>query len=418
MPRKLASVVEVEKVLPIENADRIEVAEMSGKGWKVVVRKGEFAPGDLAVYFEIDSYLSAADPRYGFLRDRCTRKFVSKSGAVLREGIKIMTAKMRGVVSQGLLMPISQFVGDGREIRCTHRKPTSEDLTDENGNALQQTELDEILNEGIEISELVLAADGTPVVPGLDLTSALGVEHYDEVAEMLRPATGGVNPVSADAYGKFPSGFVPKTDEERIQNLADWFGTMRGRRWEVTAKFDGSSMTVFYSPTVDQENPFGVCSRNMRLKEFRENGTKTLMWSVAEKYDLANKLKKLYVQTGNEWALQMECVGPGINSDRDKYLEHGAYVFRIWDVRRQCFVAPAERRAFCERERIPHVQVIATDMPFFDRITTMEEALAFAEGRTLRGNEREGVVLKTSDDGPFASFKIVSNRYLLKGEGA
>ncbi|MCQ2300361.1 MAG: hypothetical protein MJZ81_09590 [Bacteroidales bacterium] len=376
------------RLSPIENADRLEVAEMEGKGWKVVVSKGEFHEGDLAVYFEIDSLLPSDDSRYEFLKDRCLRKFVSKSGQILRDGIKIKTIKLRGVLSQGLLIPISQFVGDDREIRCLARKPTSADLVDENGAELPQTELDEIRDEGIEISELVLASDGTQVVPGTDLTAALKVEHYDEVAEMLRPATGGGNPVSADAYGKFPSELIPKTDEERIQNLSDWFETMKDRKWEITAKFDGSSMTVFYSPTIDPENPFGVCSRNLRLKEFKADGTKALMWSVAEKYDLANKLKSHYDQTGREWALQMECVGPGVNGDRDKYIEHGAFVFRIWDVKKQCFVEPSERRGFCERMKIPHVQVIATGMPFFDKITTMEDALKFAEGKTLRGNER------------------------------
>ena len=54
------------------------------------------------------------------------------------------------------------------------------------------------------------------------------------------------------------------------------------------------------------------------------------------------------------------------------------------------------------------------DMPFFDMITSMDEALKFAEGKTLRGNEREGIVLKASDGIDDTHFKIVSNRYLLK----
>lgn len=367
MARKLASVVRISRISPIANADSLDVAEMAGKGWRVVVRRGEFSVGDLAVYFEIDSFLDPDDARYAFLRERCLRRFVSKGGATLRSGIRIKTVRLRGVISQGLLMPLSEF-GEIRD-----------------------------------------ADEGT------DLTEALKVEHYDEVAEMLRPATGG-NPISADAYGKFPSGLIPKTDEERIQNLASWFDDMRGRRWEVTAKFDGSSLTAFYSPTVDAENPFGVCSRNLRLKEFKEDGAKALAWSVVEKYAIPDKLRRRHEETGDEWALQMELVGPGVNGDRDKYLDHRAYCFRIWDIRGQRFVSPAVRRAFCAENDIPHVQVIADDMPFFDVVTSMDDALRFAEGKTTRGNEREGVVLKTTDDGPFASCKIVSNKYLMKSE--
>ena len=62
------------------------------------------------------------------------------------------------------------------------------------------------------------------------------------------------------------------------------------------------------------------------------------------------------------------------------------------------------------------MQIVKDDFAFFDEITTMEEALKFAEGKTAEGNEREGVVLKTIDSLPYASFKIVSNKYLMKQE--
>ena len=109
MARKLASIVRIASVSPIPDADRLEVVEMEGKGWRVVTAKGEFHPGDLAVYFEIDSYLPPDDERYAFLRERCLRKFVSKGGSILREGLRIKTVKLRGVVSQGLVMPVAKF---------------------------------------------------------------------------------------------------------------------------------------------------------------------------------------------------------------------------------------------------------------------------------------------------------------------
>jgi RNA ligase (TIGR02306 family) len=107
--RKLASIVEIATCDPIPDTDRLSVATMKGKGWQVVVGRNEFKPGDLCVYFEIDSFLDPNDERYVFLRDRCLRKFVSKSGNVLREGLKIKTIKLRGVLSQGLLMPLDKF---------------------------------------------------------------------------------------------------------------------------------------------------------------------------------------------------------------------------------------------------------------------------------------------------------------------
>lgn len=53
--RKLASIRKIAELNPIEGADAIEVATIDG--WKVVVKKGDFQVGELAVYLEIDSWV-------------------------------------------------------------------------------------------------------------------------------------------------------------------------------------------------------------------------------------------------------------------------------------------------------------------------------------------------------------------------
>lgn len=368
--RKLASLVTIEKVEPIENADRLAVATIKGKTWKVVVGKTDFLPGDDAVYFEIDSYLPANDDRYSFLRERCLRKFVSKSGQVLAEGIRIKTIKLRGVISQGLLMPADKF-----------------------------PELDEQVEYPGE---------------GIDLTEVLKVRHYDEIAEALRPMTGAS--IAAEAYGPFPSAFIPKTDEERIQNLGEYFETMKGREFQVTEKYDGMSVTMFYSPTVDAENPFGVCSRNLRLKPVMNDGTIPLPWQVANSYTMEAALRSIFYNDGYELAVQGELVGPGINSNRDLYTEHKWFVFRIYDIKAGRFLDPAEAETIARCSLgCPHVKVISPNLKVFDEYSTFDELMEFAQGKTDRGNEREGIVCKTVK-APYVSFKVVSNKYLLKGE--
>ena len=248
-------------------------------------------------------------------------------------------------------------------------------------------------------------------VLGADLTALLHVEHYDEVKEQLQPTMG--NPISADAMGTFPSALGPRSDEERIQNLGDWFETMKGRKWEVSVKADGTSCTIAYSPTIDFENPGIVCSRNLRLKNITAAGVVPLYWQMNQKYNILGKLSEAFVG-GMEYAIQGEVVGPGIQKDRNKESEFMFKCFRIWDIANQKFLNPNEAVAFCKEFDIPHVEVVKTDFPFFDEITTMEDALKFAEGKTKEGNEREGVVLKTCDDGPYYSCKIINNNYLLK----
>lgn len=369
--RKLASLVTIEKIEPIENADRLAVATIKGKTWKVVVGKTDFSPGDSAVYFEIDSYLPADDERYNFLKERCLKKFVSKSGQVLAEGIRIKTIKLRGVISQGLLMPASQF-----------------------------PELDE---------QVEYPSEGT------DLTELLKVKHYDEIAEALRPVTGAS--IAGDAYGSFPTAYFPKTDEERIQNLGEYFEKMKGVEFQVTEKFDGMSVTMFFSPTVDPENPFGVCSRNLRLKGETANGVIPLAWQIANAYSVEPALRRLYDEGGYEYAVQGELVGPGINGNRDLYTEHEWYIFRIYDIKAGRFLDPAdaEKIARCSLG-CPHVKIISPNLKVFDEYPTFDKLMEFAQGKTDRGNEREGIVCKTTKP-PYVSFKVVSNKYLLKSEG-
>jgi len=97
--RKLASVQVVWDILPIPGADRIEC--VSVLGWKCVTKKGEFSKGDRCVYFEIDSFLPVNDT-FEFLRSTSYRK-----SDVLGEGFRLRTQKLRGQVSQGLILPMS-----------------------------------------------------------------------------------------------------------------------------------------------------------------------------------------------------------------------------------------------------------------------------------------------------------------------
>ena len=91
--RELAYIVAVDKVDPIPGYDRIDVATVNG--WHCVVQKG-MKPGDLAIYFEIDSLLPAGDERFSFCE---------------KYKYRVKTQRMcKGtVISQGLLMPLDQF---------------------------------------------------------------------------------------------------------------------------------------------------------------------------------------------------------------------------------------------------------------------------------------------------------------------
>lgn len=92
-----ATIQRITTVSAVENADRLEKVQVLG--WQVVVKKGEFQPGDLCVYMEIDSLLPER-PEFEFMRPR---------------GFRVKTAQLRGTLSQGIVFPLSILPDEQRE---------------------------------------------------------------------------------------------------------------------------------------------------------------------------------------------------------------------------------------------------------------------------------------------------------------
>ena len=320
---------------------RHAVVSLEGRGWQIVRDCADLPTEARAVYCEIDSVLPLADARFARLVRDAPASWGRGDG-----GLVVRSARLNGHLSQGALLPLGAF------------------------------------------PELAGLADGTDVTARLGVT----VERTDGATD------------AAEGRGVFP-GFIPRTDEDRIQNRLDLFRAMRGRFFEVTEKLDGTSMTVFHSRLYQDGSPFRVCSRNLDLKGTEESP----YWQIARKYDLRTKLRTW----ARELAFQGELVGPGINGNRGGFAELEWRVFRIWDIARACFLETTERRALCRRLGIPHVPVVNAACPVYDRYPTLNLLLESADGAGMTGRPREGLVFKEAGSRLPASFKIVSNRYLL-----
>ena len=96
MRRKLASIQQITKIEPIQNAERIERATVLG--WQTVIRKGEFAEGDKVIFIEVDSLVPKM-PQTEFLQKDPSMEFP----------IRLHTQKLRGCLSQGLALPLQGF---------------------------------------------------------------------------------------------------------------------------------------------------------------------------------------------------------------------------------------------------------------------------------------------------------------------
>lgn len=212
--RKLVSIQTIDDVQPIENADKIEVAIVGG--WNIVIRKGEFKKGDKAFYFEIDSMIPLEDERFSFLEARGKKE----QNGVLYHRLK--TAKLRGQISQGLLLPLNIW-------------------NKEDG------DLEEIEQETNSFAD------------------------YFKVVKYEEPVKLSGN----QKLTNWPDS-LPKTDEERLQSLVkEWTyeDILNSGTWIATEKIDGCSITMFceYDEEKDEPGNLRICSRNFELANTEED---------------------------------------------------------------------------------------------------------------------------------------------------
>lgn len=372
--RKLVTLREVKALDPIPGADLIEVATVDG--WRCVVKKGEFKVGDVGLYFEIDSFLPATDKRFEFL----SKTFSNYKHNL---GARIKTVKLRGQVSQGLLLPIYEFPEVAR---------------------------DSIIEVGGDYTEELGVVKWEP--PDAD-TSGQMPPKYTRIGRFLHKfKRGPLRRHIGRLEGKYPwifrgktrsrfPSFIPKTDEERVQNLISNPEAIKGE-WILTVKMDGSSMTVYR-----KGRTIGVCSRNIDLPENESDK----FWAVANRYKMKKALKSLK----KDIAIQGELCGPGIQGNKDKLASLDWFIFNVWDIKTQRYWEYSEVQELVNKlhDLGSPVKVV----PFVKKVNTtgfekIEYFLQEAEGPSLNAPIREGVVF--SEVGGQRSFKVISNSYLLK----
>lgn len=231
--RKLVALKQIKEIRPIENADAIEVASIDG--WDIVVKKDEFKVGQEVVYFEIDSFLPDTADVFKFLMSRGKKKAFNDKGEQV-EGHRLKTIKLRGQISQGLILSIEDFDGLNSKLENT------------NEDTRQKVLEDYIYND-------------------------LGVFKY-EVPLPMEPFINGT----------YPS-FTQKTDSVRVQNLSDDYllKLAEESEWFASEKIDGTSSTWWK----DEDGILNVASRNYTL-DINES---PLHLAIAEKYKLNDILK-------------------------------------------------------------------------------------------------------------------------------
>ena len=190
----LVSFETITEITNIPNADKIELAKV--QGWRSVIKKGEYKVGDRVVFIPIDTVLTPADWNQ-FLWDKNEPT----------KPIRIKTAKLRGVISQGVIFP------------TTILKEHSQEINND------------------------------------ELANVLGITKYEApIPVQLRGLVAG----------NFPTHILSRTDEDNLMSNVEVLNELNSCDViEVTVKLDGTSATFIH----DLHGNFKVCSRNLELKE-------------------------------------------------------------------------------------------------------------------------------------------------------
>lgn len=359
--RKMVTLRTITAVDPITGADRLELYTVDG--WRVVGQKGEFKVGEKVLFCEIDAMIPLADERFAFLAPRGERLAVSPYTGKEGRYHRLRTAKLRGQISQGLILPF-------------------EELPDKDG----------------------------------DYSEALGVFKYEppETAEgVIGDLPGWIEHTSEERIQN-----ITPEDWEKFRDYPDWI---------ATEKIDGESTTIYvqYENGEFRFGVCGHNKEfEERLEEPHWKLARTPMINNMSPIDYLENLcaRDALGQDDNfkvTYVLQGEIFGPGIQSNR---LGVGEKQIRFFNL-----IKNGKRIPLHEIDHYFHElhQVWVPVFPLIDFPQTIEEAIGQPDGVMSRvpGAKKcaqiEGFVWRCYTDsetplGTKLSFKAISNVYLLQ----
>ena len=396
--RELAYVVIIDGIEPIPGYDRVEHAIVGG--WRVIVQKDQFKPGDPAIYFEIDSRVPADKECFAFLEKR---------------HYKVKTLKMCKTLSQGLLMHAYDFDwGTG----IMDERPF---ITDDEGNHHYADDESRFLTKKLGVTY----ADDED-----NARKAAPVDQYKKMAQrrpnifkkrwarwFMRREWG--RKLMFFFFGKkkdkkngWPS-WVSRTDEERIENMP--FVLNNKNPWIATEKIDGSSTTFTMKRGKFKKKDFYVCSRNVCFDSVDKPCyyDTNIYWEMAQKYHMFEVLSQLLdVLPAAEWVtIQGETYGEGVQRNTYGLTGHDFMAFNLVTSDKGRWNSCEMKEILEKGYNIPCVPILNDSYVLPDTVEELREYVN-SQPSTVNREMKEGIVFRTPDG--IHSFKCVSPEYLLK----
>jgi len=224
---------------------------------------------------------------------------------------------------------------------------------------------------------------------GDDISNIIGCTKYEKAL----PTS-----IHGDTLTTFPQ-FIRKTDELNFQSANDLVSTLIGKKFYSTLKIDGTSCTMYKA-----DGHFGVCSRNLELKE----NVKNAFWKIAKKYRLDELLPDGY-------AIQGEVAGPGIQGNSCKLREIEFFLFNVYDINKRQYLDFHQMLHFISTSQMKIYTVPIIEHSNIFELKGDEALRRYAERSYQNGGCAEGVVFRPINEvivnGNRLSFKVVNLFY-------
>ncbi|KAA6333574.1 hypothetical protein EZS27_018031, partial [termite gut metagenome] len=315
------------------------------------------------IYCEVDSILPDK-PEFDFLRDRHYR---------------IKTIKLRGQISQGLVLDIA-------------------------------------LHLGKEALKFEVNQDVTEL---LGVTKYLPPEERETEKKKTEPPRKGLakwlmrfawyRKMVFKRNGKkpFPE-WIEKTDENRIQNAFN-YEELQTYTFSATEKMDGQSGTYYY-----RQHRYGICSRNYEVS-IKDKSNYSQIYQAKGMKQL---LKYCFKQGKQSVVIQGEVCGEKIQGNPYKIKGIELFIFHLYLDGK--LLSYSEMNKLIEEYNQKYqgtFQLVPLVEASF-QLPSLSDLVLKSNGQSLYNPivKREGIVIRSNPGSPGCSFKVLSPEYLLTAE--
>jgi len=407
--RDLASICTIDKVWPLEGKDRVQGASMIENGYEAMVSK-DIHPGQLVAFIQEGACLPVCE-NWEWLRKRCYKENLNG-----KEGFLIKPQKFKELRSWGLIVPLHEL---GLEEKVFSKFKVGQDITELLGIWKYEPEED--------ASPKTSSKKAYPKF----IKFCLSVWFLRWIGRIWQSKHQNIS-------GGFPSDVISKSDETSLQNMKSILEKYPDSEIYISAKIEGQSFSVIPVFKGKKFITAYPCTRNNALP--REDNS--IFWNMMRKYDIINKMKKLWEKEKVAVILQGEQVGPTIQNNIYDFKDNEWYVFTIKDF-------------FTKKQlRFPDVVEISSKLglmtvPFIvsgvhkELFPDLQTAVSFAERVVFTPSQKEdkiisftvdnleklwknyfqheGIVVRSvdydKDNGVGFSYKVKNSDYAEKGLG-